>query len=305
MSRRKYNTRLDADGSSSTRDLRTKVGTEVSEGAFNERAETRAGLRDLDTMIQGSSGFTQSHKDSQRSYPRETNADLRPRMHRELPHPDEVRAPISARQRRERSKAKNAVYEKTPRTERRAVAEMLGDDSPGGLDRWADVNDSLSAAAGDLHDEDISDGTRRTCQRIDRTIQRYERMNERSHVVYANLSLPDMETAGLHATAKKKLAVGEVLEFDRYTAAAHSMHEIQPETRADAERQVVLEISTRRGMYLGRSTGSDDTSHLLPRATRYEIVGVHKAVCVAPSGELTERTVVQIRDLPETEEEKS
>lgn len=305
MGRRKYSTRLDADGSSSTRDLRTKVGTEVPDGAFAERAEARAGLRDLDTMIQGSSGFTQSHKDSQRSYPRETNADLRTRMHRELPHSDEVRTPISARQRRERSKAKNAVYEKTPRTERRAVADLLGDDSPGGLDRWEGINDSLSAAAGDVHDEDISDGTRRTCQRIDRTIQRYERMNERSHVVYTNLSLPDLESAGLHATAKKKLAVGEVLEFDRYTMTAHSMHEIQPEEPADAERQVVLEISTRRGMYLGRSTGSDDTSHLLPRATRYEVVGVHKVVCVAPGGELAERTVVQIRDLPDDQEEKS
>lgn len=98
--------------------------------------------------------------------------------------------------------------------------------------------------------------------------------------------------------------VGEVLEFDRYTMAAHSMHEIEPAERADMDRAVVLEISTRRGMYLGRSTGSDDTSHLLPRSPRYEVVGVTSAVYVTPSGELTERPVVQVRDAAEGKEEK-
>lgn len=305
MGRRKYNSTLDADGGSSGRDLRTKVGVEIGEDAFNERAEARADSRQLDEMIQGSRGFTQSHKDSQRSHPRETNADLRPRMHRELPHPDEVRVPISARQRRERSKAKHAAFEKTPRTERRAVAEMLGDDSPGGLDRWAGVNDCLSAVTGDLQHDDITAETRLTCQRTDRAIQRYERLNERSHVVYTNVSLPALGPGGLYDTAQEKFTQGQVLEFDRYTMAAHTMHEIEPERTADTERSVVLEISTRRGMYLGRSTGSDDTSHLLPRATRYEVVGVTPAVYVTPGGELTERTVVQVRDVSDEHEEKA
>lgn len=285
--------RIDPDAASG-RTPSVKVGDRTTVDVLDARSSARQGLRDLDGMIQGSSGFTQSHKDAQRSYPRETTAPLRPRTHRDLPHPDETRVPISGRQRKARSKAKNQALARTPATERREAERLLTDP-----EQWRRVNDELSTVTGDVHHDDVSDATRRTCQRVDRMIQRAERYNDRSHVVYTNGMLPEIKPAGLRATAAHEFPVGEHVEFDRYTAAAHTMHEIQPEDRADEERSVVYEISTRRGMYMGHSAGGQSTGHLLPRATRYEIVGTHTATYVGPGGVLNERVVVQLRDIPD------
>lgn len=284
--------RVDPDAHSG-RNPSTKVGDRTTVDVLDARSAAREDLRDLDEMIQGSQGFTQSHKDAQVSYPRETTAPLRPRTHRELPHSDETRVPISGRQRKARSKAKQQALARTPATERREAERLLTEDS-----QWRRINDQLSAVTGDVQHDDVSEATRRTCRRVDRMIQRAERYNDRSHVVYTNEMLPAIKPAGLGATAAKEFPVGEHVEFDRYTAAAHTMHEIEPEDRADEQRSVVFEISTRRGMYMGQSAGGQSTGHLLPRATRYEIAGSHTATYVSPDGVLKERVVVQLRDIP-------
>jgi hypothetical protein len=73
------------------------------------------------------------------------------------------------------------------------------------------------------------------------------------------------------------------------------MHEVEPP--GGGETMPVLEIQTRRGMYLGRSDSLDDTTHLLPRGLRLRVVDIHEAVFERPDGTLGRRPVVQLRDI--------
>ena len=116
-------------------------------------------------------------------------------------------------------------------------------------------------------------------QRLDRTIGRYEARNDRGHVIYANATIPNhvvADAGGLQQALREHLPEDGIIDFDRYTAGAHCMHKLDgPEV--DLDHTAVLEIQTRRGIYLGQSDKSDDTAHLLPRGMRLRIVGISTA----------------------------
>lgn len=279
---------LDPDRGSS--DASTKRAKLVPAEEHQERSATREGARGLDQAVEDMPGLTRQQRDRERAMPRDVTGDVpHPQMRRQLPEPDSIRAPLSSRQRKTRSVTKRAVQDRLPQTQYDATARLVGDPS-----RWQTVNDVLSDAAGDA--QELDDATRVQVQRIDRAIQAYERGNDRGHVVYANVEMPTMiNSSNLEGYVRAEFTPGSTLDFDRFTGAAHTMHEVEP-TPATAHRTAVFEIQTRRGMYLGRSDSLDDTAHLLPRGLRLRITGSHLARYRRPDGTIAARHIVQLVD---------
>lgn len=255
------------------------------------RAGDRAGLRDLDSMTEGMTGLNRMQRDRARLTPRDTVADLgHPRMERVLRPPAEPRQPLSARQRNARSRNRFHTQDTMPLTQLRAQKALVTE--PG---TWARINDALSEATGDV--EALPDKDQEFTRRVDRSIQSYERRNDRGHVVYANVRLPHYinrsNRAGFLANT---LAVGDTVALDRYTVGSHQLHETAAHL-ADTGNTVVLEIQTRRGAYLGHSARKDATAHLLPRGLHLQIAGVHEVTYTDRAGGRGTRTVIQLRDI--------
>ena len=257
------------------------------------RAAIRLGLRELDEMTEALPSLTRQQRDRERISPRATTADLRhPRMQRPLPTPGHERIPFSSRQKKARSKTRVTVQGGLPDTQYEAQRSLMTDPT-----RWRSVNDALSADAGDL--QALDENEQAKIRQVDRSIQAYERHNDRGHVVYANVAMPrQINHANLQSFVAHNFQPGERVAFDRYTAGTHQLHESTRYAGADtAGRVAVFEISTRRGAYLGHSDSQDNTAHLLPRGMELEIVGSHEATWRGPDGVTGNRIVIQLRDV--------
>lgn len=301
MTRKAYSARLasqaiDADRGSGHR------GTKLAEvRPLNEvldREQERAGLRDLDARLVAAEGLSSRQRDAQRIMPRGTPADVPyPVMERGLPHPDEIRMPLSGRQQKARRKLMTSTQERMPATQARALRSLVVD----GRERsWKRLNDGLSDAVGDV--DALPEADQRTVRRVDRAIQAYEDRNDRGHVIYTNVQMPGfINRTNLDAFVDRQFQPGDTINFDRFTAGAHSIHEMG----ADGDptgRVAVFEMQTRRGIYLGMSEGGDQTHHLLPRGLQFRVVGTHKATYRTRSGGEGTRTVIQLQDItPEPE----
>lgn len=257
-----------------------------------QRQQTRSDLSELDGMTEAMAGLTRQQRDRARIVPRESSADLgHERMLRRLPEPDSVRTALSSRQRKDRSKLKRATQARLPRTQKQALAGLVGDE-----ETWVATNGLLYEHVGDT--DAVDEVTAARVARVDRAIQRYEAGNRRGHVVYSNVRLPGaINAANLESFARNHFTVGDRLAFDQYTVGSLCLHEVEPgRGDSDAGRTAVFEIQTRRGMYLGASDSQDDTAHLLPRGLTLEVVGTHQARWRATDGTTGERTVVQLVD---------
>ena len=281
---------LDVDRGSGS--VGAKEAVVVSADTFVARAADRAGYQDLDAQIERTPGMRRASQDRNRAVPRETNQPLgHPRKDRALLEPDAVRNPISARQRRERSKAKHQAQSLLSGAVHAEVEGVLSRPA-----RWTQLNDALSDVAGDA--QLLPEAQLRAVQRVDRAIQTYEAGNDRGHVVYANVELPGYVPAGkVVSYLRGAFKPDSRITFDRYTGATHCLHELDTgNPKADA-RSVVLEIATRRGMYLGRSDRSDDTAHLLPRGMQLRVGSIHQASYTRPDGTRGQRHVMQLVDI--------
>lgn len=271
----------------------TKVAEVVSPESAADRTETRSGLRELDAMTEGMTGLSRQQRDRERLMPRAATADLgHPRMQRPLPATGEVRAPFSSRQKKARSKARVTTQDGMPTTQYAAQRGLMTD--PG---RWRQTNDALSAHAGDVGA--LAERDQTYLRQVDRSIQAYERHNDRGHVVYANVAMPpQINHSNLLGFVANNFQPGDRLSFDRFTAATHQLHETTRYAAGDtAGRVAVFEIQTRRGAYLGHSDSQDNTAHLLPRGMQFAVVGSHEAPYVAPDGSTGARVVIQLRDI--------
>lgn len=281
---------VDADRGSSASAGKRAVLLDVA--VHDERRESRAGLRDLDQMTEGMSGLTRLQKDRERLFPRDTVDELgHPRMLRHLPEAAAVRGPISGRQRNERSKDRLRTQRAVPLVQLRAQRDLVTDPQ-----RWRSLNDELSDNAGDL--QALSDADQARVRRIDRSIQAYERNNDRGHVVYSNVRMPTyINHQNRVGFLRRNFTPGERVSFDRYTQATHQLHETAAQDSDAGGSVVVFEMQTRRGAYLGQSDKRDNTQHLLPRGMDFEVVGVHQASYRDPGGTTGTRMVVQLRDI--------
>lgn len=283
--------RLDADrGSNSAPSIKVAEPTPPEE--FADRSQDRSGARGLDEMIEDMPG-TRAAKDKERAFPRDTSAKVgHERKRRKLPDPGETRKPMAARQRDDRSQRKNRTQESMSKREFDAMSRLMSTED--GEGSWRSLNDRLSEVVGDR--QLLEEKDQRTLGRLDRAIQRYEAGSDRGHVVYLNVQTPGyINRSNIEGYVGNQWSEGTVVEFDRYSGAAHNMHEIEPPPD-QAQRTVVFEIQTRRGMYLGGSQRVDDTGHLLPRGMRMKVAGTHVATYERPDGSTGERVVVQLVD---------
>ena len=247
-------------------------------------------------MTEGMSGLNRLQKDRERLFPRATNADLGdPRMRRRLPQAGDRRQPLSARQRNERSKDRLTTQRSMPLAQLRAQRDLVT--RP---ERWRDINDQLSEQTGDI--QAMSDADQGRVRRIDRSIQAYERNNDRGHVLYSNVRMPYyINHHNLPGFLRNNFATGTRVSFDRYTHATHQLHETVGYVQDRDGRVAVFEMETVRGAYLGQSDKRDNAQHLLPRGMEFEVVDVHEASYRAPDGTTGTRMVVQLRDVtPQT-----
>lgn len=269
-------------------------------GEILDREQDRAGFRDLDARLVASHGLTQRDRDAQRIYPRGTPAEVPyPVMERSLPRPDDPRLPLSGRQQKARRKIMTQTQLGLPRAQAAALRGLM--DASGA--HWTRLNDQLSNNVGDV--DALPEADQRQARRVDRAIQAYEERNDRGHVVYTNVRLPPaINRTSIATFVDRQFQPGDEVSFDRYTAGALSLHEIEP---ADdpAGRVAAFEIQTRRGIYLGMSEGGDHTGHLLPRGMQFRVVGAHEASYRTRSGGEGTRIVIQLLDItPEPERMK-
>jgi len=279
---------LDADRGLSDQPT-VKQAEFIRSDVADARDQRRRGLRAVDEARDALTDLTRPRRDRDRAIPRDVAGEVPDsRMSRSLPEPSQMRTPLSARQRNARSATKWAVQDRLTATQHAAVAHVMGRPQ-----NWRDVNDQLSAAG---NVQQLEERQRIQVQRVDRAIQAYERESHRGHVVYSNVRMPRAVAAVvLDQVVARQLKPGSVIAFDRFTAAAHTMHQVEVDG-SDAERTVVCEIQTTRGMYLGRSDKVDDTAHLLPRGMRLRVVGSHTATYRRPDGTTDQRQVIQLKD---------
>jgi hypothetical protein len=206
-----------------------------------------------------------------------------------LPAEGEFRRALSGRQRKIRSAIKNQVMASAPASQRKAIRTMLTEED---AREWRRINGGLHVAAGDT--QKLGDGDRAMVQRLDRAIQSYERLNDRTHKVYVAVELPDThrDVRGLR-DLPANLRPGSAVAFDQFTLTLHNLHETPGH---DSDRHVVFEVVTSRGMYLGRSDSVEDTTHLLPRGMQFEIASADYATYETRSGGFGERLVLQLRE---------
>lgn len=274
-------------GTISARDV--KAAREVVEDVMSERDFQRLANRIADQARDEDTSLTRAARDRDRATPRNVSHVDSGRLRRELPAGGEFRRALSGRQRKIRSTLKNQVMAAAPASQHQAIRTMLTDEDPG---EWRRINRSLHNAAGDA--QPLTDTDRAKVQRLDRAIQSYERLNDRTHKVYVAVELPDTHTDVRRLRdLPVSLRPGSAVAFDQFTLTRHNLHETPGH---DSDRHVVFEIVTSRGMYLGRSDSVEDTTHLLPRGMRFEVVSADYATYETQSGGFGERIVIQLRE---------
>ncbi|QYA99734.1 hypothetical protein I1A62_00680 (plasmid) [Rhodococcus sp. USK10] len=278
--------RLDPEAGTSTTPASKSAGYRPA-ATYDDRARERDSARDLDRMVEDAE-FTRARKDLERAFPRTTVPEFSERKRRGLPIPDSIRLPPSSRQRKVRSVNKRRAQSLLPKVGYTAVQNLVDDPV-----RWDTVGEALSAAGGDA--QHLEENMRSQVQRVDRAIQTAERFNDRGHILYCAVTLPH-EVPQQAVNLPSTLQPGSRLDFDRYTMTAHAVHELDGTL---GERDVVFEIVTGRGMYLGRSDSVDDTAHLLPRGMRFEVVSCGEGRYRRPDGGIGRRMIVQLRDITE------
>ncbi|MBB1501602.1 hypothetical protein H5397_09205 [Propioniciclava sp. MC1683] len=285
---------LEADRGQSSVAAKRAVAVEVGELAAREDA--RQGLRELDTMTEAMSGLTRAQRDRARIFPRESNAALgHPLKERQLASLDAIRVPVSGRQMKARSRTKHATLQSLPKAQLHALDRITS--SP---QSWKQINDQLSENTSDI--DSMTEGDRAFVKRVDRAIQAYESNNDRGHVLYANVEMPAyINRSSLVPFAQSQFQPGDEVAFDRYTGASHQLHETS-QLPDPAGRVACFELKTRRGIYLGKSEGADDTGHLLPRGMLWRVTGTTKVAYTDRTGRRGERVVIQMEDITPGEE---
>lgn len=267
-----------------------KAAREVAEDVMSDRAFQRLANQIIDAARDEDTSRTRAARDRDRATPRDVSHVESARLRGELPAPSEFRRALSGRQRKVRSVVKHKVMAAAPASQHRAVRTMLTDENP---DEWRRINRALHQAAGNV--QQLADRDRVTVQRLDRAIQSYERLNDRTHKVYVAVELPDTHRdVRTDRDLPASLQPGAVVAFDQFTLARHNLHETPGH---DSSRHVVLEVVTSKGMYLGGSDRVEDTTHLLPRGMQLRVVAADVAPYETRPKSFSERIVVQLEEM--------
>jgi len=254
--------------------------------AAEAEAERTLNRTDADALDET---MTMAESDARREVPRLRDDAVRPRKSRKLPPQDRVRPMLSSNMKKEYSRTKRQWERGLPKTRRRALNDMLRDQ-----DALEGGNRALRGVHGTR--SSLPTNVRERISNVDRTIQDYERINQREHVVYAALRAPtdhgNSRNALLeHLRSMSDNPESEPLTFDGYVPATHSLGNIAN------ERDVVLEMRTKSGAYVGTSDTTPNADHIVNRGRSFQVVGVHEVAYTNPDGTEGTRTVVQVDDV--------
>lgn len=232
--------------------------------------------------------MTLSEADARREVPRLRDDNINSRKDKKLKGPAATRNMLSSRQKKEYSRTKNAWVKKIPNNRRIAVNQITN--SPENLEQ-------LNRALRDVHGtrSELPDGIHRHASNLDRAIQAYERTNDRQHIVYSTLRAPK-EHGNSRVALRKWLESNSGdergdLTFDGYIPSTHSMGNI------NQEKDIVMEIRTRSGAYLGESDSTPNADHLMGRGRTLRPMAVNDVEYIDANGNTKTRTIVQMEDV--------
>lgn len=272
------------------RTAREKSAATLSGQAADDIDREHHDARTRDAAVEGIRGLTRATRDRDRAYPRPAGAPANPRKQIPIPDPGETRTSPSNYQLRLRAQTKRAAQTRLRHTEFAALNRLVSDEA-----HWMETNERLSDAytAG----ADLTEADRLHVQRIDRAIRRYEESNDRRHLVYAPMAIADEDDLGDAADTvqwvRDQVQAGDRYTFDQFTAADHD-----PKKAAATDAPVLLEISGRRGLYLGGSDNEGGTSHLLPRGLHLEVVSVSESPIDGAKGKVRPIITLKVLDDP-------
>lgn len=228
--------------------------------------------------------------DAHRTMPRAANDNVDESIGNHLKGEGEVVTSPSIYSHRMNRRNSNRGLNKFTRAEQRDLQTFLNPqtDRERALRQFADD----FAATGESP-ETLSRRKRAYIRRLDRAIQKAESENDRMHVVNMPLELDSNSNREEFLQALQGNP-GIVQTFNGFSRGNQDINKI---TTDDAE-EIIVQLETSRGMYLGARGGS---SHLLPRGLRASFVAVREMPIQRPDGTTYRRTIVQLRELP-TEE---
>lgn len=245
------------------------------------REETRTTAAALDESM------TMREADARRDVPRLRTDAANPNMDRSLPAAGAVRGMLSSNRKKDYSKRKREWAQTLPKTRREAMTRTMTDRAA-----LEGVNRALNNATGVK--SELRPAVRHRVERIDAAISDFERTNPREHVVYATLKAPfDRQPSrdALRDRLERMAQSGSTMTFDSYIPSTHSLGTVS-ETP-----DIVMEIKTRSGAYLGSSDTTPNADHLIGRGRTLRPVAVTEATYVKPDGTRGSRIVVQMEDV--------
>lgn len=279
-----------------------------SESAEREREDIREDARVGDAARREQ--MTPAGADRRAEVPRTRTDAANPNMDREFPSPSATRQRLSSNMKKSLNRHKRTVQEEMPSTRYEAMNRAIGNRQVLGR-----LNQRLHDTVGMR--SDLRPAERRRVNEIDNSIRDFEVGNERQHIVYSTLTSPKAHgnsRNALRATLRNMASREDpepgstlsqtpssqtTMTFDGYIPATHTLGEV-PESD-----DIVMEIRTRSGMYLGTSDTRHEADHLVGRGRVLRPRGVREVSYVRRDGSQGRRWIVQMDDVTEATSEPS
>lgn len=268
---------------------RTRRVDYITAGEAADREERRMKAR-ADALALANTR-TPREAEARREVPQTRTDSLNPNKTRSLPSPSAQRRPLSSNMQKDLNKTKRTALAGMSQTRFIHATNTLRD-----REKIEGVNRLLHGVVG-LKSE-LRTGTQKRVRSIDLAIGDFERENEREHVVYSVLASPKAHGNSRNALARRLEAMSKSdyegdrdIPFDSYIPATHSLGEVPDGP------DVVMEIRTTSGMYVGTSDTTPDADHIVGRGRVLRPVGVHTVSYVRKDGTQGERRIVQMEDV--------
>lgn len=263
----------------------------LSDSAANEREAVREEARVTDDARREQ--MTDSGADRRAEVPRTRTDSANPNMDRQFPSPSATRQRLSSNMKKSLNRHKRVVQEEMPNSRYLAMQRAIGNREVLGR-----LNSRLNETVG--MQTDLRSAERRRVREIDNSIRDFEVGNERQHIVYSTLVSPKNHGNSRLALRRRLEGIAErddidpgqkTLTFDGYIPSTHSLGDV-PESD-----DIVMEIRTRSGMYLGTSDTRPEAEHLVGRGRVLRPRGVREVSYVNRDGSQGRRWIVQMDDV--------
>lgn len=267
----------------------------LTAAAARERDDIREDARATDAARREE--MTESGADRRAEVPRTRVDALNPNKGRKFPSPNAVRQNLSSNMKKDLNRLKRSTLASIPNTRFMKLSRVVGNRQVLGR-----VNERLHDVVG-LRSE-MRPAERRTVGEIDNSIADFEAQNEREHIVYATLAAPKKHGNSRNALRSRLEAMASrdddspeqtYVTFDGYIPASHTLGQVP-----DSD-EIVMEVRTRSGMYMGTSDTRPEADHLVGRGRDLRPRAVREVPFVRSDGTQGRRWIVQMDDVtPDT-----